>query len=102
MSVAPTVSALQWNSILYQSSQSHVYDIGPSGKYTFESSNGTSSTARIQGFLNIKKADVFVFESMEFGDFKQNKGKYIVLSLLLEDGIPDRLDRLFMMSDLVT
>ena len=39
---------------------------------------------------------------MEFGDFKQNKGKYIVLSLLLEDGIPDRLDRLFMMSDLVT
>jgi len=82
-----SLNPLQWDENLALSSLEHVLDIGPKGLLRFESSDGTSVEDRIRKYGNYLE---HLGESIDYGP---NDAMGVLVSLILDDGEPEKPDR---------
>jgi uncharacterized protein YkwD len=78
---------LIWSDALTKAAIFHTLDIGPKGLTQHESSDGTSAANRMKRFVTGWKS---LAENIHFGDYNQDKGRRIILALLVDDGVPNR------------
>lgn len=81
------LNPLQWEDNLALSALEHVLDIGPKGLLRFESSDGTSVEDRIRKYGNYVE---HLGESIDYGP---NDAMGVLVSLILDDGEPEKPDR---------
>jgi hypothetical protein len=91
MKAHKALEPLELSCILYKAAKFHVDDTGIKGLTIHESSDGTSFSARLKKYLpNYSN----IAENIDFGN---NDALSIVLSLLIDDGVPSRGHRLNIM-----
>ena len=78
------VGAMAFDTSLSKACQDHADDIGPDGTCDHTGSDGSSVDDRITRYL---EWDVTVCENIDFG---ATTGEEIIISLIVDDGIPDR------------
>ena len=89
-SVRPAVP-LEWNDALSKAAQSHVDDIGPKGQMGHDSSDGSDASARVEKYGQWSGQ---LGENIDYGNCE---GEDIVVSLLIDDGVLARGQRLNIM-----
>ncbi len=82
-----SLNPLHWEENLALSALEHVLDIGPKGLLRFESSDGTSVEDRI------RKYGSYIEHLGESIDYGPNDAMGVLVSLILDDGEPDKPDR---------
>ena len=82
---------LEWSEALYKAAQAHVDDIGPLGLMGHESSDGLDADKRIEKYGN------WAGQLGENIDYGNSEGEDIVISLLIDDGVLARGQRLNIM-----
>ena len=87
LSELQTLNHLHWDENLALSALEHVLDIGPKGLLRFESSDGTSVEDRIRKYGN------FIEHLGESIDYGPNDAIGVLVSLILDDGEPEKPDR---------
>ncbi len=78
------LGALTMNDNLSLAAQDHANDIGPKGMTDHDGSNGSTVTDRIEKYM---EWDQTVAENLDFGG---KTGEEVVVSLIVDDGNPDR------------
>ncbi len=78
------INLVTLNENLSRAAQDHVLDIGPKGLTDHDGSDGNSVTDRIERYLDW---DVTVAENLDFGG---KTGEEVLVSLMVDDGNPDR------------
>jgi uncharacterized protein YkwD len=78
------VGKLTLDTELSKASQDHADDIGPSGSCDHVGTDGQTSADRIEKYIDW---DVTLCENIDFGAVS---GEEILISLLVDDGVPDR------------
>jgi uncharacterized protein YkwD len=82
-----TLPPLIWDENLALSALEHVMDIGPKGLVSYQSSDGTEPEDRITKYGNYVES---LGENIDFGP---NDAMGVIVSLLLDDGDPERPHR---------
>jgi len=78
------VKELQLNALLSNSAQDHANDIGPKGLTDHVGSDGSQPSDRIEKYLNW---ELSLAENLDFGG---KTGEEIIVSLIVDDGVPSR------------
>jgi len=87
LSESQNLNPLEWDDNLSLSALEHVLDIGPKGLLRFESSDGTCVEDRIRKYGNYVE---HLGESIDYGP---NDAMGVLVSLILDDGEPEKPDR---------
>lgn len=87
LSEIDSLNPLQWDENLAMSAFEHVLDIGPKGLLQFEGSDGTNVEDRIRKYGNYIE---HLGESIDYGP---NDAMGVLVSLILDDGEPEKPDR---------
>ena len=78
------VNALIWDNSLQSSSQDHVLDNGPKGRFSHKGSDGSTPWDRMARYVILKG---FSGENIDYG-LKDSLS--VILNLIIDDGVKDR------------
>lgn len=82
------IEALKQDSELSRAAQDHSDDIGPRGDCDHTGSDGSDMDQRVSRYL---EWDVTISENIDFG---ATSGEEVIVSLIVDDGVPDRGHRM--------
>ncbi len=88
-----TLKELKLNDCLCKAAQDHVNDIGPKGITDHIGSDGSEPSDRIERYLNW---DITIAENLDFGG---KTGEDVIVSLIVDDGVPNRGHRMNIFKD---
>jgi uncharacterized protein YkwD len=89
---ARPVPALTWSDALSRASQDHCNDCGPAGHFGHDGANGSTMEERVERYVEWEGS---IGENIDYGN---KVAEDIVVSLLVDDGTPERGHRLNIMN----